>query len=76
MDVPPPSQQSTFETGWTRQKCGCVTAGTAVLSQGAAAAEEPLGRGPCSLDRGLRQDPEPGLNGQLLESWPRIVLSS
>lgn len=43
---------------------------------GAAAAEEPLGRGPCSLDRGLRQDPEPGLNGQLLESWPRIVLSS
>lgn len=53
-----------------------MTAGTAVLSQGAAAAEEPLGRGPCSLDRGLRQDPEPGLNGQLLESWPRIVLSS
>lgn len=53
-----------------------MTAGTAVLSQGAAAAEEPLGREPCSLDRGLRQDPEPGLNGQLLESWPRIVLSS
>lgn len=36
----------------------------------------PLGRGPCSLDRGLRQDPEPGLNRQLLEPWPRVVSSS
>lgn len=56
---PPPSQQSTFVTGRSRQMCGCMTAGTAVLSQGGRQPRATSHGGTCragGVTRGLLEE--------------------